>query len=194
MLLKYNMHHTLKFYNANRNFILRFYMFGARCTRIPLIGGLARKIANTYARGEHQAYLLTPEEALKMVSIAPAIASSKCTCRSLYHNCSNPKDNEILLAPSQHVLLETIPKGSEVITPVRASEILEDSKRRGLVMTIIKCRGDYYAVCSCCTCCCIPLRFSKTYKIGEALVRHKDIVKEFSDYITSYKDEDHHHS
>ncbi len=186
------MHHTLKFYNANRPNILRFYMFGARCTRIPLIGGLVRKIANTYARGEHHGYLLTPEEAAKLIPLAGAIASSKCTCRTLYHKCDNPRDNEILLAPTRHVLLETMPQGAEIITPVRATEILNDSRRRGLVTTIVKCRGDYYAICSCCTCCCVPLRFSKKYNIGEALLRHKDIVKEFGDYVANYKDHDHH--
>jgi hypothetical protein len=182
------MHHTLKFYNANRTFILRFYMFGARCTRIPLIGGLARKISNVYARSEHRAYLLTPAEAKELIAISPAIASSKCTCRTMYHKCDNPRDNEILLAPSKHVLLETMPEGGQEITQEKAKEILADSQRRGLVMTIIKCRGDYYAICSCCSCCCIPLRFSKQYGIGEALQRHKDIVKEFRDYVSSYKD------
>jgi hypothetical protein len=188
------MHHTLKFYNANRNWILRFYMFGARCTKIPVIGGLARKIANAYARSEHRAYLLTPPEAKELLQIAPAIASSKCTCRTMYHKCDHPRDNEILLAPSRHVLLETMPEGGQEITPVKATEILADSQRRGLVMTIIKCRGDYYAICSCCSCCCVPLRFSKKYNIGEALMRHKDIVKEFREYVAGYKDHDHEHT
>ncbi len=186
------MHHTLKFYNANRAFVLRFYMFGARCTRIPLFGRLVRKIANTYARNEHHSYLLTFEEARELVMLAPALASSKCTCRSLYHKCDNPKDNEILLAPSQHILLETIPSGAKIITPVRATETLEESRRRGLVLTVVKCKGDFYAICSCCTCCCVPLRFSKKYQIGEALLRHKDIVKEFGDYVASYQDHQHH--
>lgn len=185
------MHHTLKFYNANRNFVLRFYMFGARCTRIPLIGGLVRKIANTFARSEHRCYLITSEEAGELIKLSPAIASSKCTCRSLYQKCDHPRDNEILLAPTRHVMLETMPPESREITPVKAIEIIDDSKRRGLVMTLTKCRGDYYAICSCCTCCCVPLRFSKKYQIGEALVRHKDIVAEFRDYVTNYKDHEH---
>ncbi len=187
------MHHSLKFYNDNRAFILRFYMFGARCTRLPLIGGLVRKIANAYARGEHHAYLVTAEEAYRLIDGARAIASTKCTCRSLFHNCGHPKDNEILLSPSRHVLLETAPKEAREITADKAREIIQDSQRRGLVLSFMKCRGDYYAICSCCTCCCAPLRFSKRYQIGEALVRHKDIVKEFSDYVAVYKDEDHHH-
>ena len=185
------MHHTLKFYNANRPNILRLYMFGARCTRLPLAGGLARKIANYYAKGEHRAYLLTFEEAVELVTSSKAVASSGCTCRKLYHKCDHPRDNEILLASSRHALVETMPKDAVEISPEQAKTILEDSKRRGLVLTVIKCRGDYYAICSCCSCCCIPLRFSKKYNIGEALQRHKDIVQEFKDYISSYRDHTH---
>lgn len=187
------MHHTLKFYNANRTFVLRFYMFGARLTRVPLIGGLARKIANAYACNEHRGYLLTGEEAVALVSAAGALAAAPCTCRKVFHNCSSPKDNEILLAPTRHVLVETMPHDAREITPVQAADIIRDSQKRGLILTIMKCRGDYYAMCSCCSCCCVPLRFTKKYKIGEALTRHKDIVKEFRDYVTGYKDEDHHH-
>ena len=181
------MHHTLKFYNANRTFVLRLYMFGARCTRIPLIGGLVRKIANNYARSDHRCYLLTGAEAEELVTLAGGVASSRCTCRTIYHNCSHPKDNEILLAPSRHVLEETMSRYSIIIPIEKALEILKDSQRRGLVLTVAKCRGDFYAICSCCTCCCVPLRFSKRYNIGEALVRHKDIVQEFRDYVSSHQ-------
>jgi len=185
------MHHTLKFYNANRVFVLRLYMFGARCTRLPLVGGLVRKIANAYARSEHRSYLLTGAEAEELASLAGGIAASKCTCRSIYHKCNHPLDNEILLAPSRHVLDETMPRDAREITPVQAIDILKDSQRRGLVLTIVKCREDFYAICSCCSCCCVPLRFSRRYNIGEALVRHKDIVQEFRDYMAAHQD-DHH--
>jgi hypothetical protein len=186
------MHHTLKFYNANRGFVLRLYMFGARCTRLPLIGGLVRKIANVYARGEHRSYLLTGDEAEALVTLAGALAAAPCTCRKMYHKCNHPQDNEILLAPSRHALLETMPRDAQEILPEKAAAIVKDSRQRGLVLTIVKCREDYYAICSCCSCCCLPLRFSKKYNIGEALVRHKDIVQEFRDYVTRYRDEDHH--
>ena len=78
-----------------------------------------------------------------------------------------------------------MPKDAQEITAEKAREILQDSQRRGLVLTILKCREDYYAICSCCTCCCVPLRLSKRYGIGEALVRHKDIVKEFREYVAA---------
>jgi len=180
------MHHTLKFYNANRPGILRFYMFFAACTRIPLLGRLVSKIANAYGRSQHHAYLLSPTEAEELLAIAGGLAAAPCTCRTIYHKCGHPLDNEILLAPSRHVLLETMPHDSQEITREKALEILRDSQRRGLILTVLKCRDDFYAICSCCSCCCVPLRLSKQYGIGEALVRHKDIVKEFREYLAAH--------
>jgi len=168
------------------------YMFFARWTRIPLLGALVRKTANAYGRNQHRAYLLTPAEADRLVEAAGGLAKSACTCRTLYHKCSHPADNEILLAPSRHVLLETMPREAQEITREQAGEILKDSQRRGLILTVLKCQGNFYAICSCCSCCCVPLRLSKQYGIGEVLVRHKDIINEFREYQTSHSGEEHH--
>jgi hypothetical protein len=184
------MHHTLKFYNANRPGILRFYMFFAAGTRLPLLGRLVRKIANVYGRSQHHAYLLSPSEAEELVASAGGVAAASCTCRTLYRKCSHPRDNEILLASSRHVLLETMSHDSQEITREKALEMLRDSQRRGLILTVMKCRGDFYAICSCCSCCCVPLRLSKQYSIGEALVRHKDIVKEFREYLAVHQSDE----
>jgi hypothetical protein len=179
------MHHTLKFYNQNRQGILKFYMFFASWTQVPVIGGLVRNIANAYGRSQHHAYLLNPAEAAELLALAGGIAQAPCTCRTIYQKCRHPLDNEIILAASPHILSETMPKGAQAITVEKAKEILQDSQRRGLVLTILKCRENYYAICSCCTCCCVPLRLSKRYGIGEALVRHKDIVQEFREYVAA---------
>jgi hypothetical protein len=77
-------------------------------------------------------------------------------------------------------------KDSHEISREAADEILRDNQRRGLIFTIVKCREDFYAICSCCSCCCVPLRLSKQYGIGEAVVRHKDIVKEYREFQTAY--------
>ncbi|MFA5309564.1 MAG: ferredoxin-like protein [Dehalococcoidales bacterium] len=186
------MHHTLKFYNANRPNILRLYMFFARGVRIPLLGGLVRKIANYYGRSQHRAHLLTAAEAEELVAAAGGVAAAPCTCRQLYHKCSHPTDNEILLAPSRHILEEALPHDAQEITREKALETLKDSQRRGLILTVLKCRGDYYAICSCCSCCCVPLRLSKQYGIGEVVVRHKDIVSEFRAYVAAHAHDDEH--
>jgi hypothetical protein len=130
----------------------------------------------------HTAYLLTPEEAEELIDIADGVAAATCSCRDIYRKCDNPRDNEILLGPSRQTMASAMSHDAREITKDMAREILEDSHRRGLIFTIIKCRGDFYAICSCCSCCCIPLRLSKQYGIGDVLARHKNIVAEFREY------------
>ena len=62
---------------------------------------------------------------------------------------------------------------------VFAKEILREGRQKGLIHTIMKFQKSFYAICSCCDCCCVPLRLSKKYGIGNALTRHEDIVDEF---------------
>jgi hypothetical protein len=175
------MHHTLKFYSKNRRNILRFYMFFATWTKVPLLGRLVRYIGNRWS-GLHNACLLTLPEAKELVQLAEGVASSECSCRKVFRNCDNPRDNEILLGPTRHIFEEAMPEDSREIDKQAAVDILEESHRNGLILTAIQCRGDYYAICSCCSCCCVPLRLNKQYGIGDALVRRKGIVQEFVNY------------
>jgi hypothetical protein len=157
-------------------------MFFAGWTRFPLLGRILRWTANSYGHNLHRAYLLTPSEAFDLVDAAVGLAVTACDCRRVFKNCANPLDTEILLGPARHVMLEAMPKDSREITREEAREILHQSQTRGLIFTILKCRGDFYAICNCCSCCCVPLRLSKQYGIGGALVRHEDIVKEYHDF------------
>jgi hypothetical protein len=184
------MHHTLKFYSGNRRAILRFYILFAGLTRLPLLGRLARRAANTYGKNMHRAYLLTPEEATQLVNTAEGVALAPCDCRRVFKNCDHPVNAEILLGPTRHIMLEAMPKDARELTREEAEGILRENQRHGLILTIIKCRGDFYAICSCCSCCCVPLRLSKKYGIGEALVRHKDIVKEYLEFQSAYVDDE----
>ncbi len=181
------MHHSLRLYSRHREGILKFYMFGARCTQIPLIGRVVRWVANTYGRNMEAAYLLTTEEAEAIVDRAEGVAVGPCTCRTVFRNCDNPLHVEIMVGPTRHIFMEHLPQDCREISQEEAKAILRDCHRRGLIHTIIKCRQDYYAICHCCPCCCVPLRMSKQYGIGNALVRHKDIVHEFEKYQLAHQ-------
>jgi hypothetical protein len=176
------MHHSLKLYGGNRPGFLRVYMFFARWTKVPLVGRLVRWTANVYGRSLHRAFLLTPAEAAELVALAEGVALTTCDCRKVYHVCDNPLETEILLGPTRHIMEEAMPQGAREISREAALDVLRENHRRGLVFTILKCRHDFYAICSCCTCCCVPLRLSRLYGIGGAVTRHKDIVREFRDY------------
>lgn len=173
------MHHTLKFYSRYRELFLRYYIFQSRWTRLPLVGRLVRRVANIYGNRASSAYVLKPEEAAEIIDLSQGLALGPCTCRAVFGNCDNPVDTEIMLGLSRNVFLKERPKDYREISKEAAKEILENCHRRGLVHTIIRCRSDFYAICNCCACCCVPLRLAKNYGIANALIRSPDIVRQF---------------
>lgn len=173
------MHHTLKLYSRHREFSLKFYLFWARWTKIPIMGWLVRAVANWWGGKAEAAVLLKTEEAEAIVDMASALAVGPCACRQLAHNCDNPVQSEIMLGMDGNVFVTERPQDYKRISKDEAKAILRESRNRGLNHNIIKCRDDYYAICNCCPCCCVPIRLSKVYGIKTALVRKPDIVAEF---------------
>ena len=176
------MHHTLRFYSSHRNGILKLYMFLAKWAKIPIIGHVVRWVANRYGRNIEGAYLLSPAEAEAIVESAAGVALGPCTCRTVFHNCDHPRNVELLLGPSRHIFTHDMPEDSREISKEEARSILRDCHERGLIHSIIKCRNEFYAICNCCTCCCVPLRLQKEYGIGAAMRRHPDILREFREH------------
>ena len=173
------MHHTLRLYSRYRELILKYYVFQAKWTRIALVGRLVRLVANLYGKKGEGAYLLTLDEACEAVDISKGIALGPCTCRKVFHNCDNPVNAEIMIGLSGNVFFEERPHEFREITKDEAKDFLKESHRNGLIHTIIKCRQDFYAICNCCSCCCVPLRLKKEYGIGNAVVRNTNIIQDF---------------
>jgi len=173
------MHHSLRLYSRNREWVLKFYIFWAKWTRIPMIGRLVRWVANAYGRNMEGAYLLTSNEAEEIVDSSEGLALGPCTCRAVFKNCDNPINTEIMVGLSRNVFIEERPHDYREITKQEAKDVLRQCHQRGLIPTIVKCRQDFYAICNCCLCCCVPLRLSKKYGIGNALAKSDDIVREF---------------
>lgn len=84
------MHHALRFYSANQEFVVRFYMFGAKFTKFPLVGRYFTALLNRYALTQHAAFILTYDEVRKVIASATSIAVGDCKCRKVFHNCSSP--------------------------------------------------------------------------------------------------------
>jgi len=175
------MHHSLRLYSRHRESVLRYYIFIARWTKIPLIGGLVRGVANLYGKKGSAAYLLTLNEAEEIVDSSEGLALGPCDCRSVFKNCDNPIDTEIMVGLSQNIFVKDRPHNYREITKQEAKDVLRQCHQMGLIPTIVKCRQDFYAICNCCSCCCVPLRLSKEYGIGNALTRRDDIVKAFEE-------------
>ena len=175
------MHHSLKIYSRYREKALSIYIFLAKWTKIPIIGGIVRKVANLFGSNSHGANILTLGEAYEIIDSAGSIALGPCTCRSVFKNCNSLLNAEIMLSINKTVFAfnEKKPDAYRMIDKQEAKDIMKQCHDKKLLHTIIKCRGDYYAICNCCTCCCVPYRLLKDYGIGNALTRRKDIVEHF---------------
>lgn len=173
------MHHSLRLYSRYREFFLRYYIFQAKWTKIPLIGEIVRKVANAYGKNAEGAYLLTLGEANEIVDSSKGLAVGPCACRTLFKNCDNLTNTEIMVGLDRNIFVQDRPHQYQAITKEEAKRILEQCHEAGLVHTIIKCRTDFYAICNCCSCCCVPMRLSKEYGIRHALTKSNDIVQQF---------------
>jgi len=173
------MHHTLRFYSHHRELFLRYYIWQAKWTAIPLLGGLVRSVANLYGNRLHHAYVLTTAEAEEIIDCAEKLALGPCDCRRVFRNCDSPIETEIMLGLSRNVFVQGRPGEYREIDKEKAKEVLRQCHEKGLIHTIVKCRNDFYAICNCCPCCCVPLRLKTRYGIGSALARGNDIVHLF---------------
>ena len=151
------------------------------------MGRLVRRVANAYGRNMEGAYLLTTAEAEQIVSLAEGLSLGPCACRAEFANCDSPVNAEIMLGSSRNAFVDERPDDYREITKEEAGDILRQCHERGLIHTIIKYRQDFYAICNCCACCCVPLRLSKKYGIGNALTRNADIVGEFRAHQLSHR-------
>lgn len=172
------MHHTLGLYGRHQNHILHLYLALAKLTRIPLIGRLVRWAANYYARHGHSGYYLTLAEAEQIVDIARSISLGPCSCRAEYHNCEHPIMSEIVLGEGSENYASR-EKEFHTISKDEAKKILRQAHQKGLTQSIMRCRDHFYALCNCCSCCCVPTRLLKSFGIKMALVRNANVVLDF---------------
>ena len=103
------MHHSLRIYSRYRKLFLRYYIYQAKWTRLPLIGRLVRKVANLYGKKASGAYLLTLQEANEIVNSSDGLALGPCTCRTVFKNCRNPTHAEIMLSVGRNIFVEERP-------------------------------------------------------------------------------------
>ncbi|MFH1003243.1 MAG: ferredoxin-like protein [Chloroflexota bacterium] len=173
------MHHTLRFYSRYQPQFLRMYIALARLTRLPLVGGLVRRVANLYARHGHRSYRLTPAEAEQIIDAASSVAVGPCQCRQVFGHCQHPVMSEILIGTGAVVFSQTRPHDFNPVSKEAAKELVRRCHRERLVTNISKCQGHFYAICNCCPCCCVPTRLRREYGIEYALVRDKKFMAGF---------------
>jgi hypothetical protein len=170
------MHHTFRFYGSHQHGVLKAYMMLARLTRVPIIGRLVRFIGNSYGKRFHHGYVLSVQEAEQIIDAAESVAIGTCACRHVFHNCDAPETSEIVVGIGAEIFPEVRSGEFKLASKEDAKKILHECHQLKFIHTIQKCLNDFYAICNCCPCCCVPLILRRDYGIGSALVREKDIV------------------
>jgi hypothetical protein len=173
------MHHSLRLYSKYQRRFLRLYISLAKLTGVPLLGGLVRRAANFYGRHGHGGYFLTAAEAERIIDASRNVALGPCRCRQAFHNCDRPVMSEIVIGTGAEVFSQTGAGEFRPISKEKAKEVLRQCRQENVMHTIMKCQQHFYAICSCCSCCCVPTRLRQNYGIEYALVRSTDVVGEF---------------
>lgn len=174
------MHHALKFYSRYRESFLRYYIFQAKWTRLPIIGEMVRSIAQAYGKKRHSVYLLSLEQAFEIIGLSTRLALGPCSCRKVFKKCDNPASAEILIGTGVDIFAGNRLGDCREITKQEAIEVLTACHEKHLLHTLVKCGENFYALCNCCSCCCVPLRLKRDYGIGSAFSKADNIVELFS--------------
>jgi hypothetical protein len=154
-------------------------MLLARLTRIPLLGRLVRRLANGYAKNQHGGFLLNLEEAEKIIDASETVSLGPCSCRQVFSNCQRPVMSEIVVGAGPEVYAGLDGERFRKISHQEAKEIMRDCHSQGMLHTIMHCRGLFYAICNCCSCCCVPFRLRKNYGIEYAIIRSRDTIDDY---------------
>lgn len=163
-------------YGKHTKFTLYLYICVGKLIRVPFLGQLVRKVAEWYGKNQHCGYILKESEAVSITRKANTIAVGNCACRETFRNCKHPLRTDIVFGIGFDVFTEISPEEYEEITIEEAENIIRDCRKRGLIQAVMKCKEDFYAICNCCPCCCVPLRL-KRYGIKKALKRDVEAVR-----------------
>ena len=162
---------VLRWLFRNYHDVLRFYLFGARLTRVPLIGPiLARPILSEYGVLAHGGVALPLREIEKVIDQAEDIVAGECPCRTLVNNCDLPRGNCLKVNTAGQVLLETLPETSRRVSKEEAKAIVADSWSRGMLLQLEWCISPFhYDICCCCDCCCTARKLRFDYGVAGSI-------------------------
>ena len=101
------------------------------------------------------------------------IVAYECACRGQKKDSCKPSDVCLVIGdPFVDLVRLFQPFRSRRITPEEALKILEEEDRRGHIHTAwfkTAMLNRFYAICNCCRCCCLGLRFMTDYGMNMVL-------------------------
>jgi NAD-dependent dihydropyrimidine dehydrogenase PreA subunit len=154
----------LKKWFANNYDGLRFFIFLAKLTRIPIIGRyILRPTMETYYHNfEPGSHILPRHEIEAVINASTHLSIDPCICRIYNQNCDAPLYTCLRINFAASIRQEETGRG---ITKQEALKIVRNARKHGLILVLEHCIRPYqYNICMCCTCCCVPKQFR--YQFG----------------------------
>ncbi|HPW67915.1 MAG: ATP-binding protein [Desulfomonilia bacterium] len=112
--------------------------------------------------------VLAHEDALGMLEAARVIAVTDCACRTLLRRCDHPLTVCVQINRGAEYAIK---RGTgRRIGASEARELLELSRKAGLVHMTENTAGRSNVICNCCSCCCEMLRFATDEKTRRAVL------------------------
>lgn len=149
--------------------LLRFYLFGSWFIKVPFFGKMLKRWIEWYGATQHGGKVVSKEEAYFWIEKAGSILCSFCYCRDTFKHCSTPL-NVCLRISDVKLFQATDGKRAKLVSIQEAKGIIDTSEKGGLIHLIAWCNyPQIYAICNCCSCCCIAYQIWDRYKIASAL-------------------------
>ena len=146
-------------------------MLGGRLTRLPLVGRLVRVVASRYGYNMHTSYTVSLAQAHGVVDQSSQVLLGPCRCRQAFHRCQSPLLSELIIGIGAQVFPQDRPGEYQQVTREQAHTLLDECHHRGLFHTLMQCQEQFYALCNCCQCCCVPTRLRSDFGIRGTLVK-----------------------
>lgn len=148
--------------------IIRFYNICGKFGGLPLVGWPIKSFGRWYCKRRHGTRVVCRQEASLIIERAEKILAFPCVCRQTFKNCNRPILNCLIISDSDLFVHAGAPY-AKYVSKQMANEILEEASREGMFHSIAWCGVRLYALCNCCTCCCIAYRGLMRYNIETAL-------------------------
>jgi ferredoxin len=150
--------------------VLRKYDQWMREGKIPYAGKVL-PIREAFHMGQ---WILPTQQAIEILRNARSFALADCTCRSHYRRCNHPLDTCLLINDMADAFVEA--GNARRLSLTEAEVILRKANVHGLVhQTAYNPEQSFWAVCSCCSCCCYRLQMLKLFGRND-LVVHSDYI------------------
>jgi formate hydrogenlyase subunit 6/NADH:ubiquinone oxidoreductase subunit I len=122
--------------------------------------------------------IISQETVINILEKAKSISLRNCVCRMTYRNCDNPMKTCITVNELSVLLID---RGiAKEISLHEMKEVVKIADKFGLIHMVIYSdwlKGEINDICSCCSCCCTPLRAFLNFGVSHHLEKSGLIAK-----------------